>query len=384
MNVHLYPSVLKNESRILKITRSLSKNKVFDEIEVIGRAGSDLPICEDKGEGIYFFRLAPIFGGGLSGTFGKVVLTLGWYLAVIMRMRGRRISCLNCHSLPVLPLAVILKLWKRCILIYDTHELETETNGLSAFRRKFAKCVERSLIRNVDAVCVVNQSIANWYQESYSLKHVWVVHNMPLRQVDRPKRTGLLRNAIGLNSPNTLLFIYQGILAQGRGIELLLEVFEGINDDKHLVFMGYGSLEKKVKNYAQLNSNIHFMPAVDPDVVKDFTVDADVGFSLMENNSLSNYLSAPNKLYEYTACGVASIVSNFPEMARFVDSTDCGWKTEPAATALRCLIDSIDLNILGIKRANAIFSSNKYSWEEEESELLQMYDELGFSCGASI
>ncbi|WP_443113631.1 glycosyltransferase family 4 protein [Herbaspirillum seropedicae] len=376
MNIHLYPSVLKNETRILKIARSLRAHGVFSEIGVVGRDGPGLPAQEDLGDGIYLFRLTPIFGSTLDGALGKVVRTLGWYLAVLGWMRSRRVQCLNCHSLPVLPLSVLLKLWKHCVLVYDTHELETETNGSRGVRKRIAKLVERTMIRFADAVCVVNQSIGAWYEKTYGLAHAWVVHNLPLRMRSAPQRTGLLRRSIGLQ-PNSLLFIYQGMLSPGRGIEVLIETFAGIGGDRHLVCMGYGPLEELVRQMSRRHPNIHFMPAVPPDQVKDYTGDADVGLSLIENTCLSYYLCAPNKLYEYAACGVAPVVSDFPEMSRFVDSYDCGWKVEPEVDALRRLVERIDGETLATKRINAARAGAQYCWENEEPELLRMYKALG-------
>lgn len=374
MNVHLYPSSLENETRILKIVRSLRANGVFDKIGVLGRDGTGLPGHEDLGDGIHLFRLAPAFGG----TFGKWVRTVGWYVAVLGWMRGRRVECLNCHSLPVLPLSVLLKLWKRCILVYDTHELETETHVTTGLRKYLAKFVEKIFIRNVDAVCVVNRSIASWYQTCYRLPRVWVVHNMPHRMVQPPKQTGLLRDAIGLDSPEGLLFIYQGVLSPGRGIEVLLDAFADINHDRHLVCMGYGPLEKTVRDAEQMHSNIHFMPAVAPELVREYTVDADVGLALIENTCLSYYFCAPNKMYEYASSGVAVVVSEFPEMIRFVDAFDCGWKVKPDVASLRGLLESIDADSLAFKRSNAMHAGTVHCWENEEVELLSIYKYLGF------
>lgn len=377
MNVHLYPSELKNESRILKIARSLSSHRIFSEIVVIGRSSPGLPLHEDLGGGIHFYRLPPCFSSKGSGFFSKLFRTLGWYFSVIKWMISKKVECLNCHSLPVLPLSVLLKAWKRCVLVYDTHELETETNGLTGFRQLLAKHVELTLIRYADAVCVVSSSIAAWYKSAYKLKNVWAVHNMPPLVLSEPERTGLLRASIGLQDSDALLYIYQGVLAPGRGVELLLEVFSGMCGPSHLVFMGYGTLENVIRDAAKTNNHIHFVPAVSPDMVKDYTVDADIGFALMENNSLSNFFSAPNKLYEYIAYGVVPIVSDFPDMAQIVDEADCGWKVQPNFAALTELIKGIDKQTLQNKRCNTLRHRSVYSWENTEVSMLQMYDSLG-------
>jgi glycosyltransferase involved in cell wall biosynthesis len=377
MNIHLYPSILKNETRILKIAKTLRSHAVFDEIAVVGRYATGLPTHEDLGDGIHLYRLKSVFDFFSEGALGKLVRTFGWYLSVLLWIRILPVQCVNCHSLPVLPLSVLIKYWKRCKLVYDTHELETETHVSRGLRKGLVKWAERVFINRVDTVCVVNKSIASWYQNSYALPHVWVVHNLPRRMISAPKRTGLLRRAIGLDSPEALLFIYQGLLSSGRGIEMLLDTFADVRGERHLVCMGYGPFEGLVREASRLNSNIHFMPAVAPDQVKEYTVDADVGLCLIENTCLSYYLSAPNKLYEYAACGVAPVVSDFPEMGRFVDSYDCGWKVKLEVNAFRRLIESIDSESLKAKRVNATRAGLKYCWENEEPELLYMYEAMG-------
>lgn len=376
MNIHIYPSVFTHESRILKIVRTLRRNSVFLNITVIALWKEGLPNREVIEDGVEVIRVSPLFGGSMYGKIGKVAKVLGWYLGVLLAFRGKTITCFNCHSLPVLPLAILVKCWKRCALVYEPHELETQTVSLPDWARPMARGVEWALIRFADAVCLVNQSISQWYVNAYRLKCVWVVKNVPYRDEGAPVRTGLLRSAIGLNA-DAQLFLYQGGLVPGRGVELLLDVFSQVSPEKHLVFMGYGVLESLIKESALKRPNVHFIRAVPPERVKDYTVDADVGLSIIENACLSYYLCLPNKVFEYAACGVPSVVSAFPEMGRFVDESNCGWKIQPDAAALRKLIDTMTQEVIATKRANTGQASWQYCWQQEEKALLAMYQTLG-------
>lgn len=379
MNIHIYPSTFANESRILKIVRSLRGHAVFTRVMVLALWKEGFPRHEVLDGGIEVLRVAPLFGGATKGAAGRLLKVVGWYLGVLWALRGVKVSCFNCHSLPVLPLSVLVKLWKRCVLVYDPHELETETVGLHGTRQWLARWLERLLVGRAHAVCVVNRSIADWYVARYRLKQVWVVRNVPYRSESELVPTGLLRQAVGL-APEAQLFLYQGLLAPGRGVNLLIDAFSGM-PDRHLVFMGYGELAERVREATAQHANIHFMPAVPPGQVKDYTVDADVGISLIENVCLSYYLCLPNKLFEYAACGVPAVVSDFPEMGRFVDEYDCGWKTAPDAQALRRLMQGLTAGELAAKRANTRDSGRLYCWQEEEKPLLAMYQALGFDIG---
>lgn len=379
MNIHIYPSTFANESRILKIVRSLRGHAVFARVMVLALWKEGFPRHEVLDNGIEVLRVPPLFGGSLQGGVGRLLKAFGWYLGVLWALRGMKVSCFNCHSLPVLPLSVLVKFWKRCVLVYDPHELETETVGLRGRRQWLARQVERALIGQTDAVCVVNRSIADWYVARYRLKQIWVVRNVPYRGESEPLRTGALRQTVGL-APEAQLFLYQGLLAPGRGVGLLIDAFS-VMPDRHLVFMGYGELEGQIREAAAQHANIHFMSAVPPEQVKDYTVDADVGISLIENVCLSYYLCLPNKLFEYAACGVPALVSDFPEMGRFVDEYDCGWKVVPDAQALRRLVQGFTAGELAAKRANTRRSGRLYCWQEEERVLLAMYQTLGCYVG---
>lgn len=377
LNIHIYPSTFTNESRILKIVRSLRHEGVFARVMVLALWKPGLARHEVIDDGIDVLRVAPVLGGSMGGGVGRLLKVVGWHIGVLWALRGRRITCFNCHSLPVLPLSVLVKLWKSCVLVYDPHELETETASLRGWRRWLARRVERWLIRYADAVCVVNRSIADWYAARYRLSQVWVVRNVPYRGASAPTRTGLLRGVVGVPSA-AMLYLYQGLLAPGRGVGLLIDAFARLPADRHLVFMGYGELAATIQEAAARHPNIHFMPAVPPERVQEYTADADVGVSLIENVSLSYYLCLPNKLFEYAACGVPVVVSAFPEMGRFVDEHDCGWKIPTAADALRQLVLSQTAAEVAAKRANTKGAVELYCWQAEEPALLSMYRALGF------
>ena len=381
LNVHIYPSAFTNESRILKITGSLIAHGVFDQITVIALWKEGLAKHGAVAQDIDVIRIPARCPNWLGPIAGKIFKAITWHLGVLVSLRRKQVTCLTCHSLAVLPLSVLIAGWKRCALVYDPHELETETRSLKGKVQALARVVERRLIGWADAVCVVNQSIARWYEEKYHLQTVWVVRNVPVRMETPPNRTGLLRQRIGL-TPDTIkgkLFIYQGLLAPGRGVEVLIDAF-GQLPEHHLVFMGYGELQDRVRAACLEHPNMHFVPAVPPDKIRDYTCDADAGIALIENECLSYYLCLPNKLFEYAHSGIPSIVSDFPEMAAFIRSSQAGWTTAPEASALVALIRSLGTQDWANRKVQAALCAEMHGWQEEESALLGLYASLGFNA----
>lgn len=365
-----------HESRILKETAAVSSFTSLAPIMLVGTVAPGLPEQEPLDSRRVVLRLSRTPPAGIPGTLGKALGVVGWSVRVWRALSRCPIACVNCHSLPVLPLAVALKLRSGARLIYDTHELETETNGLGGLRRAVSKFVERALFRFVDETVVVSGGIADWYQRTYGGRRPAVVLNCPPQR--EPRRTSVLRAALAL-PPDATLFLYQGVLAAGRGIELLLDAFASIGDPrKVLVFMGTGPLESRVAAHARAGGNVRIHPAVAPGRLAEFTGSADVGLCLIEDTCLSYRYCLPNKLFEYLSAGVPALVSNLPEMLPVVDRHRAGWVLPSwSVEALRSVIDSIDSRAIAQGRAGAVRAATEYSWEAQVPVLRTVYERLG-------
>jgi glycosyltransferase involved in cell wall biosynthesis len=370
VNVHLYQSTFKHESRILKITQSLAKAKLFEDILVIARGDGELPGREAIDANRDVQRLPASLW-----RFSKSLGLLEWLLRASWHLLQARPACVNCHSLATLPVGVMAKWMLHARLIYDTHELETETAALRGIRKRFYKLVERLLIRYVDEVVVVGAAIANWYKNEYGLRNVHVVRNFPDVPLEPDPGSLILKQSLSIPADD-VLFLYQGIVGSGRGIELLLRVFQNAPRGKHLVFIGYGPWLPAVRRAADSCNQIHFVPAVPPAELLRWTAGADVGLSVFENTSLSNFYCVPNKVFEYLACGLPVIVSDFPEMSKFVSDTRCGWTVSVDEVSLQNLVAGITRDALNSKAEQARKHRFNYRWQSEEPTLIRVYQTI--------
>lgn len=372
VNIHIYPTTMENESRILKITKSISDADIFDGIQIIGIWRPGLPESEPLDKKRLVLRLrAPASGGGLLGKIGR---TLAWSRAIFRALAAEKIACINCHSLAVLPLSVLLKLRHKAVLVYDAHELETETVGSKGIRRILSRWTERLLLFFVDHTYVVGEEIARWYRQQYDVRNLSVVHNMPYYREAMPANRGSLRQRYAI-ADNARIFLYQGILGPGRGIEILLDVFSRMDKQRnwHLILMGFGPNTAMVTEFVQSFPNIHYHPAVPPDKLHQYTADADVGLCLFENVCLSGYYALPNKLYEYIACGLAVIASDFPEMGRYVRENGCGWTVAPSFDQVSRLLEEIAAEDIEAKKKGSSEARRRIGWQLEEEALLHFY-----------
>ena len=342
LNLHLYPTPMTHESRILKETQAIRSFGAFSRVVLVGTRSVGLPDVEMLDGSREIARLSRPAPRWLPSPFAKAVGIAGWSAQVLRRFARQQVGCINCHSLSVLPVGLAIKHRTGARLIYDPHELETEANGLGRVRRVAAKFVERALYPAADAVIVVGDDIADWYQGTYGGARPAVVLNCPPRCV--VPRTTRLRDALGI-SPDSIIFLYQGVLGAGRGIELMLDAFQAIDDPrKVLVLMGMGPLEPFVAARTRNSASIRLHPAVPPQQLLAITASADVGLCLIEDTCLSYRLCVPNKLFEYLAAGIPPVVSNLPELARVVSRYQAGWVLPSwSSTELRSLVDAIDV-----------------------------------------
>jgi glycosyltransferase involved in cell wall biosynthesis len=377
VNIHVYPSPLTHESRILRITDALAQAGVFSRIEVVGVARADLPAIEAVDDKRTLVRLPrKLFAGG-EGFIVKLVRTAEWSVRVLTSLRGRRVACINAHSLAVLPLCVLAAKMTGARLVYDTHELETETVAARGLRHRLARRVERLFIRSCDMVCVVSDSIAEWYAREYGIERPAVVRNIPQYRAPQGGDRNAVRARIGLR-PGRVGFIYQGGLMEGRGVERLLRVFARL-PGVDLVCMGSGALQPAVQAAAAARPNIHFVPPVPPHEVLQYTHAADVGLCLIENRCLSYYFSLPNKMFEYLHAGLPVIVTPLLDLQRLVESYGCGWVAAEDDAAFAAMLVAIDRAAIAAKRDNVQAASRALNWDEEKARLLQAYRDHGFA-----
>jgi glycosyltransferase involved in cell wall biosynthesis len=361
---------------MLKETKSIADARLVEKIYLVGIWKDGLEEHEQIDARRQIWRVRPLLGNQESSFFIKTLRYVEWQIRILWHFRTSSVKYVNCHSLSVLPIGVLFKLFFSAALIYDAHELETETAGSVRLRRVFFKLVEKIFIRFADAVITVNDAIMEWYQNEYGLHNIVSVRNVPYqRQEELICRNSIVKTIFGIND-DEILFMYQGGLGVGRGIDILLDTFSKIDKNKHLLFMGYGEWEGRIKQYEQAYANIHFLEAVRPSEVNRYTMGADVGLCLLENVGLSFYLSLPNKIFEYIINGVPVIVSNFPEMGRVIDDGECGWKIPVNKRALYSLVTSISKDEIAAKRNKAMQYGKTIGWQNEEKALLNVYRHL--------
>ena len=371
-NLHISLNEFTNASRVLKQTKSLVDSGVVDQVYIaaLHKNGLDEEYDYDNKRQLKRFSLR---SRGLGkNLFMQLIKYIEFCILVYYYYKDKKINMVNIHSLSMLPLGMFLKYAYNAILIYDTHELEVERNGLRGVRQKLCKWMERRLINYMNLTLVVSESIADWYKNEYKIKRPPVVLNTPNKR--ERKKNNHFREQLGIREEQVIL-IYQGGLFSGRGIHLILDAFKARTDDKVVaVFMGYGELDKDIKIAAAEHDNIFFFPAVSPQVVLEYTSSADLGISLIENTCLSYYYCMPNKLFEYSMAGLPVLVSNMKDMSELVTNNNMGGViTDFSVNGINQAIDDFLNQDLVLMKENAYRVACENSWEKQEEKMLEAY-----------
>jgi len=374
-NLHVSLTEFRNESRVLKETKSITEAGIAKHVYVASLHAPDQSEHESISDKVTLNRISLWTRRLPKKSWAHAAKYIEFSFRILFKYRKCDIGIINIHHIALLPLGILLKYFYGAVLVYDTHELETEVEGLHGLQKTLLKLVEKTCVGYCDQIFVVSEKIADWYVEAYGGPRPVVVFNSPLYK-EHP-RSDKLRKTLGIPA-ETVIFLYQGGFFEGRGIEIILETFESLSDTRaSVVFMGYGPLIERIQTASYAYRNIYFHPAVPPGDLLNYTASADVGLSLIEGSCLSYLYSMPNKLFEYTMAGLPVIVSNMPEMATYVTENCLGVVMEAhSRVALLEAIKRLKNSNLDLLKHNAHITSKAYSWEVQEQKMLRAYREL--------
>ena len=311
--------------------------------------------------------------------FKKGFLFYGFYnirLFLFLLFR-RKIDILVANDLDTLPANFLVSKIRGLSLVYDSHEYFTEVPELinREKTRNFWLRIEKFILPRLQFAYTVSQHIADIYNCNYGTGFE-VIHNYPVRK----------KSPISFNLPFIIggdkILLYQGAVNVGRGLELLIDVVEGM-ENVIFVIAGDGdireSLEKTVK-LKKLENKVFLIGKIPFEQLHGLTQKAHAGVSLEEDLGLNYRFALPNKLFDYIQAGIPVLVSSLPEMKKVVEKYKIGIIAENREKEqIRTLLDLLLFDEMkramwkkGLEQA-----AKDLCWENEESRLLRIYLSAG-------
>ena len=326
-------------------------------------------------------RIARWGFGIVKGLLGQQSQTLK-HRAIDRRMVevgvGTGADVFHSHDLNTLRVGAQCKKRTGALLVYDSHELQTERNRMTDKAREQAMTLEGSLLPSVDAMIVASPSWVTWNKDLYSGLPDPTVTLLNVPEQTEIDMSADLRSELDIE-PNQSIVIYQGSIQENRGIEPAIEAVAML-DDVTLVVIGYGyhrpALETLVKD-RDLDDRVLFFGPVPNDELISYSASADVGLANIVNSSVSYHTSLPNKLFEYVMAGIPVVGSDSPEIGRVIKEQHIGEVCDADdPVALAQAISAVLDDPAGYDEALST-TSERYNWDVEQEILIELYAGLG-------
>jgi len=290
----------------------------------------------------------------------------------------------HAHDLNNLQSAALAALINDSRLVYDAHELFPEINNRWVrLKKRYWTKVERRLLPKCDAASTVNEFIADEMASRYRVPPPTVIYNAtnPPLGFDAANPPNHLREALGLER-ETRIALFQGWMAEGRGLENLVLAAKHLPANIVIVMLGFGDYRSKLEQMARtagLTARVLFLDAVPQDKLVEYCASADVGLIPYQAVDLNNFYSSPNKLFDYIVAGLPIIANDLPFLRKMVVGHGLGLTAElhdaaSYASAISLLLGNERL--LRETRANLLEAAKVYNWDEEGKKVVAMYERI--------
>lgn len=366
--VSLVLNDFRNDSRVLKMCKTLNKAGIPATVAALHRPGLD-----ERGttEGVVYHRIK-LKTYGLPGKLNFIKL-----IEMIFKMRKyyRDYDLWIANDYEALVMYYVVKLLGgKSKLLYDSHELQSHRQGRSEWDGKMIRFFERLILKKDTVVFNVSPGIIEYYKKHHKLENQRLVMNVsePKAKVERED---IFRTRWNIPADSTL-FIWQGNLALQRGLEQLIKAFEGLGTEKVLIIMGFGPLEKYVRDKAEVFDNIYFHEAVPHEQIIRYTSAADWGITNIQNTCLNNYHALPNKLFEYIQSRLPVLCNDLADTANLVLSHEIGFTMKgDDIEDIRKVVSKAAAAEKTFYLEKANLAAEKLNWGAQEELIVQSVNE---------
>jgi len=288
----------------------------------------------------------------------------------------QRADIYHFHDPELIFIGILLKLFGKKV-IYDVHEDVSKqimnkgwlgNNQIKKFVAFTMNAIEQIGALLFNKIIVVTPDIARKFPKN----KVVILRNFPILQ--------LIDNTASVNyKKNRPVIIYAGGLNRIRGIKEVIQATEYINDRAELWLLGKWENEEFRKECVKLNGwkRTKYLGLKKLEETYSFMKISNIGIVNFLHLEVS-LKAIPNKPFEYMACSLPIIMSNFTfwheifgECTIFVDPKDY----KGIAKKILYLLDNTDeAKELGKKGRKLI--EEKFNWEVESEKLLEVYNNL--------
>lgn len=322
-------------------------------------------------------------------TYRRRIVRMTWGVLRAFRLALRaRAEVYHVHDPELVPVVIALRALGRTV-VYDAHEYLSKQVDAKPYLSPRARAVGRAVARTVEhaadtfanRVITVNEACA----AAYSPAKVRIVANFP----DHQERFQRSAGDVDAHEPATgARFVYVGGISRVRGVVEQVAAFAELNktDTARLTLMGsFEDAALQAEVTAQPGwSHVDYLGPVPHAEVAEHLRGAIAGLATLLPTP-NHLISSPVKVFEYMACGLPVVLSDFPAWRKMLRGVDCAVFVDPAdpvaiAAAMRALIHD-PARAAGMGAAGRRAVDETFNWTTQLASLVATYGEIGVRAG---
>jgi len=169
-----------------------------------------------------------------------------------------------------------------------------------------------------------------------------------------------------------------GAVNQGRGLEEFIPLLH--HSDRQLWILGDGDKIQDVRALVQkegLENHVIFKGKLSGSEVRKILPHAWAGINLLSDEGLSYKYSLANKFFDYVHAGIPQISIRFPEYETLMDAFRVGVLAEMSEESILNAMEEVSKpENQVVFRAEAEKARMIWNWQNEEKNLIRLYDQL--------
>lgn len=292
------------------------------------------------------------------------------FLASIRALFGKY-DVLHYHAEGSCAMLWIPHLFKKKIVV-TIHGLDWQRSKWGGFATKYIKFGERLAVKYANEIIVLSKSMQKYFKDTYNRDTVFIPNGVNMPKMREPN---IINKKYGLTNGSYILFLAR--IVPEKGLHYLIEAFKQINTDKKLVIAGGASHTndylEKIKNMANEDNRIIMTGFVQGEELEE----------LYSNCYLyclpSDVEGMPISLLEAMSYGCNCLVSDIEENTQVCGQYGYTFKksnAEDLKNKLKQFLEDEEID-LDVKAKISKYILDKYNWDSNVNQLLEIYNKLG-------
>jgi len=167
--------------------------------------------------------------------------------------------------------------------------------------------------------------------------------------------------------------IFAGRLSNEKGIDCLMDIGKKLSNDTHLLILGSGPEEKKIKEFSEKQKNIHFLGYQD----KEKTISLIHGSDILIQPSLNEGISST--ILEAMMCKTLTITTNIGGNKELIKDNETGFLV--SSNSSNTFLEKIEYVLSNQSKAKSITNNafryvQQYDWNVIGKKYLKVYENL--------